>query len=165
MKFALVNPAWEFSGSIYFGCQEAHYPLELLFGFDKIREAGHEPFLIDAQLEKLGIGEVKRRLDSFQPDFLVMPTAPSYLFWRCPPPELRIPKQWFSGLESRGVKVAVGPHASATPGPTLRKLVAMWFSEASPTRFCRYSLPNHGRRLMAVVGKTKTGSISVRRSL
>src|SRR5437879_1313396 len=122
MKFALVNPAWEFSGSIYFGCQEAHYPLELLFGFDKIREAGHEPFLIDAQLEKLGIGEVKRRLDSFQPDFLVMPTAPSYLFWRCPPPELRIPKQWFSGLESRGVKVAVGPHASATPGPTLRKL-------------------------------------------
>ena len=41
MKFALVNPAWEFSGSIYFGCQEAHYPLELLFGFDKIREARH----------------------------------------------------------------------------------------------------------------------------
>lgn len=122
MKFALVNPAWDFSGSIYFGCQEPHYPLELLFGFDKIREAGHEPLLIDAQLEQLNVTDVKRRLDAFQPDFLVMPTAPSYLFWRCPPPELRIPKQWFAGLESRAVKVAIGPHPSATPGPTMRKL-------------------------------------------
>ena len=90
MKFALVNPAWDFSGSIYFGCQEPHYPLELLFAFD--------------------------------PNYLVIPTAPSYLFWRCPPPELRIPQKWFAALETSAVKVAIGPHASATPGPTLRKL-------------------------------------------
>jgi len=50
MKFALVNPDWNFEGSIYFGCQEPHYPLELLFAFDKIKEAGHEPLLIDAQV-------------------------------------------------------------------------------------------------------------------
>ena len=37
MKFALVNPDWNFEGSIYFGCQEPHYPLELLFAFDKIK--------------------------------------------------------------------------------------------------------------------------------
>ena len=43
MKFALVNPNWEFKGSTYFGCQEPHYPLELMFAYDKIREAGHEP--------------------------------------------------------------------------------------------------------------------------
>jgi anaerobic magnesium-protoporphyrin IX monomethyl ester cyclase len=122
MKFALVNPDWNFEGSIYFGCQEPHYPLELLFAFDKIKEAGHEPILIDAQLEKLPLGDAKRRLERFDPDYLVIPTAPSYLFWRCPPPELRIPQQWFSALESRAVKVAIGPHASATPGPTLRKL-------------------------------------------
>ena len=122
MKFALVNPAWDFHGSIYFGCQDPHYPLELLFAFDKIKEGGHEPLLIDAQLHNLSINDVKRRLDSFDPDFLVIPTAPSYLFWRCPPPELRIPRQWFAGLNGRAVKVAIGPHASATPGPTLRKL-------------------------------------------
>jgi anaerobic magnesium-protoporphyrin IX monomethyl ester cyclase len=122
MKFALVNPDWNFEGSIYFGCQEPHYPLELLFAFDKIKEAGHEPILIDAQLEKLPLEDAKRRLQRFDPDYLVIPTAPSYLFWRCPPPELRIPQQWFSGLEGRAVKVAIGPHASATPGPTLRKL-------------------------------------------
>jgi anaerobic magnesium-protoporphyrin IX monomethyl ester cyclase len=122
MKFALVNPDWNFEGSIYFGCQEPHYPLELLFAFDKIKEAGHEPILIDAQLEKLPLEDAKRRLQRFDPDYLVIPTAPSYLFWRCPPPELRIPQQWFSRLEGRAVKVAIGPHASATPGPTLRKL-------------------------------------------
>jgi B12-binding domain/radical SAM domain protein of rhizo-twelve system len=61
-------------------------------------------------------------LDDFRPDFLVIPTAPSYLFWRCPPPELRVPQKWFAELQTRAVKVAIGPHPSATPGATLRKL-------------------------------------------
>lgn len=122
MRFALVNPAWDFTGSIYFGCREPHYPLELLFAFDQLREAGHEPLLIDAQLHKLSMAETKRRLDRFKPDFLVMPTAPSYLFWRCPPPELRVPLNWFAELDQMAIKIAIGPHASATPGATLRKL-------------------------------------------
>ncbi len=29
MKVALVNPPWDFEGSIYFGCREPHLPLEL----------------------------------------------------------------------------------------------------------------------------------------
>lgn len=122
MRFALVNPAWDFEGSIYFGCQEPHYPLELLFAVAKLREAGHEALLVDAQLHKLSISETKRRLDRFKPDYLVMPTAPSYLFWRCPPPELRVPRNWFAELDQMAIKVAIGPHASATPGPTMRKL-------------------------------------------
>src|SRR5438046_3232866 len=87
MKFGLVNPAWTFEGSTYFGCQDPHYPLELLFAFDQIKAAGHEPLLVDAQLEKFSTSQVKGMLDDFLPDFLVIPTAPSYLFWRCPPPE------------------------------------------------------------------------------
>ena len=43
MKFALVNPAWDFHGSIYFGCQAPHYPLELLFAFDKIKKGEPVP--------------------------------------------------------------------------------------------------------------------------
>ena len=122
MKFALVNPAWSFEGSTYFGCQEPHYPLELLFAFDKIKQGGHEPILIDAQVEKLTTAQVRQRLDEFHPNFLVIPTAPSYLFWRCPPPELRVPRQWFAELGDGAVKVAIGPHPSATPAATLRKL-------------------------------------------
>jgi B12-binding domain/radical SAM domain protein of rhizo-twelve system len=122
MKFALVNPAWTFEGSTYFGCQEPHYPLELLFACDQIRAAGHEPLLIDAQLDRLSPQEVMPQLKNFDPDFLVVPTAPSYLFWRCPPPELRVPQKWFRELETNAIKVAIGPHPSATPAATLRKL-------------------------------------------
>jgi len=122
VKFALVNPAWAFEGSVYFGCREPHYPLELLFAFDQIEAAGHEAFLIDAHSDRIELPEVKRKLDRIRPQFLVIPTAPSYLFWRCPPPELRVPQQWFRQLESRAIKVAIGPHGSATPRATLRKL-------------------------------------------
>ncbi len=122
MKFALVNPNWDFKGSTYFGCQEPHYPLELLFAFDKIRDAGHEPLLIDAQTDNLNTTETQRRVAAFAPDFLVIPTAPSYLFWRCPPPEVRVPKAWFSALDSKAIKVAIGPHTSATPLSAMRKM-------------------------------------------
>jgi anaerobic magnesium-protoporphyrin IX monomethyl ester cyclase len=122
MKFALVNPAWSFEGSTYFGCQDPHYPLELLFAFDQIRDQGHEPLLIDAHVSQLTTDQVRSQLQAFAPDFLVIPTAPSYLFWRCPPPELRIPRTWFRELGSQAIKVAIGPHPSATPAATLRKL-------------------------------------------
>jgi anaerobic magnesium-protoporphyrin IX monomethyl ester cyclase len=122
VKFALVNPAWNFDGSTYFGCREPHYPLELLFAAAQIEAAGHEALLIDAHLESLTLNEVRPRVSAYDPDFLVIPTAPSYLFWRCPPPELRIPQQWFAGLRGGAVQVAIGPHPSATPCAALRKL-------------------------------------------
>ena len=122
MKFALVNPAWSFEGSTYFGCREPHYPLELLFAAEHVKAAGNEALVLDAQLDQLSIEDAKVRLRRFDPDFLVIPTAPSYLFWRCPPPELRVPQAWFMGLDSQAIQVAIGPHASATPGATLQKL-------------------------------------------
>jgi B12-binding domain/radical SAM domain protein of rhizo-twelve system len=123
MKFAFVNPNWDFKGSTYFGCHDPHYPLELLFAYDKVREAGHESMLVDAQNDNLTTEETKRKVDAFVPDFLVIPTAPSYLFWRCPPPEVRIPKQWFAEAgDGKAVKVAIGPHTSATPAASMQKL-------------------------------------------
>ncbi|HET9281918.1 MAG TPA: TIGR04295 family B12-binding domain-containing radical SAM protein, partial [Candidatus Angelobacter sp.] len=121
MKFALVNPNWDFQGSTYFGCRDPHVPLELMFAAGQLRGAGHHALLIDAQTDNLNLSEAKRRVSAFAPDFLVIPSAPSYLFWRCPPPELRVPMEWFAGLESPAIKVVIGPHSSATPGSTLRK--------------------------------------------
>jgi B12-binding domain/radical SAM domain protein of rhizo-twelve system len=122
MKFALVNPAWTFEGSTYFGCRDPHVPLELLFAHDQIVAAGHEALVIDAQTSNLNIADVRSRLDRFAPGILVIPTAPSYLFWRCPPPELRVPMEWFAALGKNRTTVAIGPHSSATPAATLRKL-------------------------------------------
>ena len=121
MKFALVNPNWDFKGSTYFGCKDPHVPLELMFACDQIRKAGHEPLLVDAQTGNFTVEEVKRQVDAFGPDFLVVPTAPSYLFWRCPPPELRVPMEWIAGLNSDAVKIIIGPHSSATPEAAMRK--------------------------------------------
>src|SRR5579864_218920 len=122
MKFALLNPNWDFKGSTYFGCQDPHVPLELLFAADQLLAAGQDSLLVDAQTDNLRLEEARRRLDAFAPDFLVIPTAPSYLFWRCPPPELRIPKALFAALNTKAVKVAIGPHTSATPGSAMRKM-------------------------------------------
>lgn len=121
MKFALVNPNWTFQGSTYFGCQEPHAPLELLFAFDQIAEAGHDALLVDAQTDGLSLEEARARVRSFAPDFVVVPTAPSYLFWRCPQPELRVPREWLAALDGKAMKVVIGPHGSATPGAALRK--------------------------------------------
>lgn len=121
MKYALVNPRWNFAGSTYFGCPEPHFPIELLSAREMLRAAGHETLLIDAFMEDLEPETVRQRLEAFGEDFLVMPTAPSYLFWRCPQPELRIPRQWISALQRASVKVIVGPHGSATPRAALAK--------------------------------------------
>lgn len=121
MKYALVNPRWTFGGSTYFGCKEPHFPIELLCAQDRLRVAGHQVLLVDAHMENLEPGEVVRRLDSFGEDFLVMPTAPSYLFWRCPQPELRVPRQWLDALARASTSVVIGPHGSVTPRTTLRK--------------------------------------------
>ena len=126
MKFALVYPNWDFAGSTYFGCREPHYPLELLFAADQLRAAGHESLIIDAHLDGLSAADVRTRVAGFAPDFVVITTAPSYLFWRCPQPELRIPQEWFAALAPdythSWTTVAIGPHGSATPAAALRKL-------------------------------------------
>jgi anaerobic magnesium-protoporphyrin IX monomethyl ester cyclase len=121
MKYALINPRWTFEGSTYFGCPEPHFPLELLYAQQTLRKAGHEVVLIDALMESLNPNQVRQRLAGFDEDYLVVPTAPSYLFWRCPQPELRVPRQWFAALERDSTKVAIGPHGSATPKATLAK--------------------------------------------
>lgn len=121
MRYALINPRWTFEGSTYFGCTEPHLPLELLAAREVLRKNGHQVLLIDAHMESLRSTEVRERLNHFNEDFLVLPTAPSYLFWRCPQPELRVPKQWISALRRRSVVVVIGPHGSATPKTTLIK--------------------------------------------
>ncbi len=121
MRFALVNPKWTFEGSTYFGCAEPHFPLELLSAREMLRSAGQDVLLIDAWMDGLSVDDVRARLEVFDEDFLVMPTAPSYLFWRCPQPELRVPRHWIDQLGRRSEKVIIGPHGSVTPRTTLQK--------------------------------------------
>ena len=123
MRVALVNPAWRFEGSIYFGCREAHLPLELGYSAALLRVGGHEAALFDAALDGMDAQTQADAVAAFAPDMTVVTTAPSYLFWRCAPPELRVPRAMVTALAGRGGRlVAIGPHGSSTPAATLRKL-------------------------------------------
>src|SRR6185369_11408554 len=116
MKIALVNPPWSFAGSIYFGCREPHLPLEYGYASGLLEAAGHRPAIFDAHAEATDLPTLRRQVAEFAPDMVVVTTAPSYLFWRCAPPELRVPQQTLAALEGLdAVTVAVGPHASSTP--------------------------------------------------
>ena len=118
VKVALVNPPWSFDGSIYFGCREPHLPLEYGYAQALLERAGHEAQIVDAQLDGLTLrGRPRARSRRSQPDMTVVTTAPSYLFWRCAPPELRVPLETLAALRERRrpITVAVGPHASTTP--------------------------------------------------
>lgn len=123
MKFALVNPPWSFDGSIYFGCREPHLPLEYGYAKALLNRAGHDAEIFDGQLGGLSREAIRTAIADYAPDVAVVTSAPSYLFWRCAPPELRVPQIIVRDL--RGIApavVAVGPHASTTPAATLRKL-------------------------------------------
>ena len=123
MKFSLINPPWSFEGSIYFGCREPHLPLEYGYARILLEREGHEVQLVDAQMESLTFPELRDRVSAFRPDIAVVTTAPSYLFWRCAPPELRVPKQVVQSVrDCAGAVVAVGPHGSTTPTIALAKL-------------------------------------------
>ncbi|HEY3720276.1 MAG TPA: TIGR04295 family B12-binding domain-containing radical SAM protein [Roseiarcus sp.] len=125
MKIALVNPAWRFDNSIYFGCREPHLPLELGACRTLLERAGHRAQMFDAHLCGSSNAVLTEAVVKFNPDMTVVTTAPSYLFWRCAPPELRMPREFFAALGDRGgLRVAVGPHGSATPETTLTKLGA-----------------------------------------
>jgi anaerobic magnesium-protoporphyrin IX monomethyl ester cyclase len=125
MRFCLINPPWSFDSSIYFGCREPHLPLEFGYSQALLERAGHAVRTIDGQMDGLILPDILRSVEAFQPDFTVVTTAPSYLFWRCAPPELRVPQEVVKAIRpAAGTLVAVGPHASTTPRATLQKLDA-----------------------------------------
>ncbi|MBV9705352.1 MAG: TIGR04295 family B12-binding domain-containing radical SAM protein [Methylobacteriaceae bacterium] len=123
MRVALVNPPWRFDHSIYFGCREPHLPLELGYSRALLKAAGHETLMLDGHLGGMRLQALADAVAEFSPDMTVVTTAPTYLFWRCAPPELRLPRELILALGGRGGRtVAVGPHGSATPEAALKKL-------------------------------------------
>ncbi|MFN4141889.1 TIGR04295 family B12-binding domain-containing radical SAM protein [Aestuariivirga sp.] len=123
MKVALVNPCWSFERSIYFGCREPHLPLELGYAKALLEREGHECLMLDGHITDTANAALAAEVADFAPEMTVVTTAPSYLFWRCAQPELRVPHEFLRALARGGGRtVAVGPHGSATPEATLRKL-------------------------------------------
>src|SRR6266542_137652 len=98
MRVALVNPPWRFEHSIYFGCREPHLPLELGYARALLEQRDHQVLLLDGHLFDRHVADLATAVEDFSPDIVVVPTAPSYLFWRCAPPELRVPRDMVAQL-------------------------------------------------------------------
>src|SRR5438270_12399952 len=100
-----------------------HLPLELGIAQHLLRAAGHATLLIDAHMFALSDSDIAAEVDAFAPDMTVITTAPTYLFWRCAPPELRVPRALAQHLRQLApLLVAVGPHRSTPPRATQRQL-------------------------------------------
>jgi B12-binding domain/radical SAM domain protein of rhizo-twelve system len=88
-----------------------------------LEAAGHDAEIFDGQLGGLTREDIVSAVEGYRADIAVVTTAPSYLFWRCAPPELRIPQATVDALRPVVSRiVAVGPHGSTTPRVALRKL-------------------------------------------
>jgi hypothetical protein len=125
MRVALINPNWRYDGSIYFGCRLPHLPIELAIAQQLLRGNEHATLLLDAHLFGQSTSDIAAELKSFRADMSVVTTAPTYLFWRCAPPELRVPQELMMAIRDHaGLLVAVGPHGSTAPRAALRKLRA-----------------------------------------
>lgn len=125
MRLALVNPSWDYIGSIYFGCRSAHLPLELGYAQALLMRDGHDADIYDGALDQCDHAALAERINAGHYDCVVVTTAPTYLFWRCAPPELRVPADLIARLNRDSTDIiAIGPHGSVTPGATLRKLNA-----------------------------------------
>ena len=98
-------------------------PLELGCCQALLERAGHEVLLLDGALMGADNAALATLAAAFAPAMTVVTTAPTYLFWRCAQPELRVPRDFLVALGRRGgATVGVGPHGSATPQAALRKL-------------------------------------------
>ena len=113
MRLALVNPTWDYNGSIYFGCRSAHLPLELGYAKALLMRDGHHADIFDGALDACDHDALARRINAGAYDCVVVTTAPTYLFWRCAPPELRIPADLIARLDRHTTQIiAIGPHGS-----------------------------------------------------
>ena len=72
------------------------------------RRAGHDALLFDAHSGAVS-PELAARVGGIRARQLVVTTAPSYLFWRCAPPELRVPQE--TSLRSQHRRTTVSPSA------------------------------------------------------
>jgi anaerobic magnesium-protoporphyrin IX monomethyl ester cyclase len=84
---------------------------------------GFEISVFDEYSRNRKLGAFPSALETAQPDIVLLSTAPSYLYWRCPPTTLDAPRKYVSHI--RRVKpripiILIGPHGTADPASTLR---------------------------------------------
>ena len=155
MRIGLVNPNWDFTGSIYFGCREPHLPLEFGYAAALLADAGHR-----CRDHRRASGGARRCRAAGARCRVCAGHAGRH--HRAELPVLALRPAGAAGSASgagrlaglAAVTVAVGPHGSTTPRAALRKLVVdavvQGECEEVLVRLADYAAPRLGRHRRAV---------------
>lgn len=119
MKILLINANWALNKYRYTMSVLNPYkitPLELCYIAGGIDSKNVVEIYDAFALEDSWI-KIEQKIKTYIPDVCVVTTAPTYLFWRCCPLELSIPKKLISIIKkiSASKVILIGPHGSITP--------------------------------------------------
>ncbi|MBD3249165.1 hypothetical protein GF336_03910, partial [Candidatus Woesearchaeota archaeon] len=117
MKIALINPNWNLHDIKYTTTSvkpPKSIPLELTYIDASISQ---ESRIFDAYAKNQSIDELIQDIEAYNPDITVLETAPTYLFWRCPPLDLSVPSITSKAIKNSvdSVNVIIGPHGTTDP--------------------------------------------------
>ena len=91
------------------------------------------PHLIDAYVENLSLNDLAARLKDLQAAVAVVATAPSLLYWRCPPFSIGAAAASIAvAKQQRLVTFAVGPHTTYSPSWFVKKTGVDFAFRGSP---------------------------------
>lgn len=82
----------------------------------------------DAYAGRMSEEDLSNRAAEFRPTAVVVTSAPSLLYWRCPPMTVTAPQRAIGAIRkaSGAPVVLIGPHATATPEWALEQTGADW---------------------------------------
>lgn len=123
MNVFLINPNWNLHNNVFTATiTQPVYPLELLYTATMLSDTCCVG-IYDAHLKNASNDELKKELIRFNPDIVVIETAPTYLFWRCCPLDIDLPARTVEIVKrSTTAKIIlIGPHPSSSPSWALEK--------------------------------------------
>lgn len=119
MKILLINSNWALEKTRYSMSMSRPYkitPLELCNIAGGIKPE-HVVEIYDAYALEHSPKETRAKIEDFNPDVIVITTAPTYLFWRSSPIVLSVPKTMLeiAKEKSEAKTILIGPHPTITP--------------------------------------------------
>ncbi len=118
-KVALINPNWNLHNIRYTTASirpPKSIPLELTYIAASISDLA-EVKIYDAYANDSSLDTLINEMINFNPDLVIVETAPTYLFWRCPPLDLSIPREITKIIKRslRSEVAIIGPHSTTDP--------------------------------------------------
>lgn len=116
-KIALITPNWLESNSLFPADTQKppkSFPIEWAYLYGAL--SSEKLHIVDAYGLDLSLEEVMNQIEYQSCRFALIATAPSYLFWRCPPLNIDVVCKYAKELKRRNIiTILFGPHPTISP--------------------------------------------------